>query len=385
MMITNVETAWVSLPLPKPRGLSTGPITHSTDAVCRITTAGGLQGIGEARGGPLDEICRIIDTVFRPQLIGQHAAEGARLWRQMHELLLGPNTPLHAWRPRTVLSAIAAVDLALWDIKAKAAGLSFCRLLGSKPKDVPAYISEGFYVAGQSLAEMAQECVAALEQGGYTSLKIRIGKAPADDVARVRAVRQAVGDNINLMVDVNEAWDLEQARATLPRLEEFDLFWLEEPAQLDRPPKDPTAPDRLAGEIAKLTAIPLASGENHISLEECRSLLEHAPLRYMQFDATKNGGVTEFIKVAGHCLANGVLLAPHHAAHFHAHLVAAMPHGFIVEMFDNAKQHSAWPDLFIGYPQLRAGKLHLTDAPGWGMEINDDFINRCATKVSWRA
>lgn len=385
MKIDRVETAWIRMPLPRPRGLSGGPITHSADAVCRITTSGGLQGIGEARGGPLDQICEIIDTVFRPKLLGRHAAETECLWREMHDVLLGPESPDRPWRTRTVLAAIAAVDLALWDIKAKAAGLPICRLLGGCPRGVPAYFSDAFYSDDQSLEEVAAEAAEGLLAGGFSALKVRIGRDPDDDVARVRAFRRAVGDDVDIMADVNQAWGIEQARATLPRLEEFRLFWLEEPNSVRRAADDFSAPDRLAGEIARLTSIPLASGENHISLAECRSLLEHAPLRFMQFDATKNGGVTEFLKVAALCQAHGVPMAPHHVPHFHVHLAAAVPNGTIVEVFDNAKQHVAWPDLFSGYPEVRDGRMWIRDEPGWGMAVNDELIERGGVKVRWES
>ena len=104
----------------------------------------------------------------------------------------------------------------------------------------------------------------------------------------------------------------------------------------------------------------------------------------MQFDAIKNGGVTEFLKVAALCEAHSVPLAPHHVPHFHVQLAAAMPNGFIVEVFANAKQHVAWPDLFPGYPEVRDGKMYVPDGPGWGMEINDDLIGRHGTRVCWR-
>jgi len=373
------------MPLPKPRGLSGGLITHSTDALCRITTAGGLQGIGEARGGPLEQICEIIDTVFKPRLIGRHAAETERLWRGMRELLLGPGAPKHAWQPRTVLAAIAAADLALWDIKAKAAGLPLCRLLGGRPTGVRAYFSDAFYSDDQPLEAAAAEAAEGLAAGGYSALKVRIGRDPDDDAERVRAFRREVGDGVDLMADVNQAWDLAQAQATLPRLEEFNLFWLEEPNSVRGRAEDFAAPDRLTGEIAALTSIPLASGENHINLAECRSLIENAPLRFMQFDATKNGGITEFLEVAALCQAHDIPLAPHHVPHFHVQLVAAIPNGFILEVFDNAKQHVAWPDLFPGYPEVRQGKMWISEAPGWGMEINDDLIVREGVRVCWGA
>jgi L-alanine-DL-glutamate epimerase-like enolase superfamily enzyme len=385
MHVARIETAWIEMPLPMPRGLSIGPITHSIDAVCRITTSSGVQGIGESRGGPLAETCEIIDAVFKPKLLGRHAAETEHLWQLMHETLLGPEAPTHRWARRTVLGAIAAVDMALWDIKAKAAGLPLCQLLGGQPREVPAYYSDGFYTEGQSLDALAPECAEGLEAGGFRSLKMRIGRDPDDDVARVRAVRRAIGPDTDLMVDINQAWDRAQAEATLPRLEEFGLYWLEEPTPVSRPADDYAAPDRLVGEIARGTSIPLASGENHISLAECRSLIENAPLRFMQFDAIKNGGVTEFLRVASLCRAYDVLLAPHHVPHFHVQLVAALSNALILEVFDNTKQHVAWPELFPGYPEVRNGAMRVPDRPGWGMSINDDLIEAHGVKVCWSA
>jgi L-alanine-DL-glutamate epimerase-like enolase superfamily enzyme len=385
MRIERLECAWIKMRLPKPRGLSIGPITHSSDAVCRITTSGGLVGIGESRGSPLNEICEIIDTVFKPMLLGQHAAETEHHWQEMHRMLLGPEAGEPKWKRRSVLGAIAAVDMALWDIKAKAAKLSICRLLGGQPRPVQAYLSEGFYSDDQPLEEVAQEAAAGVGAGGFKKLKVRVGRDPEDDVKRLRAFREAVGEGVDIMVDINQMWDLPQAQATMPRLEEFNLFWLEEPNRLNRPADDFSAPERVTAKIMAMASIPLASGENHTTLDECRSLAENTPVRYMQFDAIKNGGVTEYLRVAAICQARGVLLAPHHVAHFHVQLAAAMPNGFTVEVFDNAKQHIAWPDLFPGYPEVREGKMILPDGPGWGMGINDDLINRHGVKVCWNA
>ena len=139
------------------------------------------------------------------------------------------------------------------------------------------------------------------------------------------------------------------------------------------------------GQIAALTKIPLALGENHETLAQCRSAVENAPVRYLQFDAIKNGGVTEFLRVAAFCLAHGVPMAPHHVAHFHVQLAAAVPNGLMVEAFVNARQHVAWPDLFPGYPQIHQGHMILPDGPGWGLTVNDDLIHRHGTEVCWNA
>ncbi len=101
--------------------------------------------------------------------------------------------------------------------------------------------------------------------------------------------------------------------------------------------------------------------------------------------AIKNGGVTEFLRVATLCRAYGVPLAPHHVPHFHVQLVAALSDALLVEVFDNAKQHVAWPDLFLGYPEVRNGAMQVPDGPGWGLSINDDLIAAHGVKVCWNA
>ncbi|MGH2354228.1 MAG: mandelate racemase/muconate lactonizing enzyme family protein [Chloroflexota bacterium] len=391
MKIEDVEVAWIQLPLPMGRGLSGGPITSSTDLVCRISTADGVRGIGEARGAPLPVMAEIVNEGLRPLLIGEDAAATQYLWTKVEEALFGDDHPTRpkAWERRALLGAMAAVDLALWDVKARAAGLSVCRLLGGQPHPVPAYISSGFYVEGQSLAAMAQETLEELAARGFSATKIRVGRGePEDSVARVRAVREAVGPDVKLMVDANQAWDTGEAIAHAHAIEPYNLTWLEEPLPSPGRPHRTTRQvkdwDAETGRVAAHTAIPIASGENHVTLEECRDLVDQGHVRYVQFDCIKNGGVTEFVKVAAYAEAKGVLLAPHHVPHFHVQLAAAFPHAAWVEVFDNAKQHVAWPDLFPGYPEVRDGQMACPDQPGWGFDVNDRLLTQRGTPVHWR-
>jgi L-alanine-DL-glutamate epimerase-like enolase superfamily enzyme len=391
MKITDIEVAWIQLPLPVGRGLSGGPITHSTDLVCRVTTSDGLRGIGEARGAPLPVMAEIVDQGLRPLLVGEEAAGTQYLWTKVEEALFGEDHPTRpaTWERKALLGAMAAVDLALWDVKAKAAGLSVCALLGGKPHPVPAYISSGFYVEGQSLEAMAEEAREELNACGFRATKIRVGRgAPEDSAARVRVVREAVGPDVQIMVDANQAWDTGEAIAHAHAMEEYDLTWLEEPLPSPHRPHRVTKEvkdwDAETGRVAAHTSIPIASGENHVTLEECRDLVNKGHVRYVQFDCIKNGGVTEFVKVAAYCEAKGVLLAPHHVPHYHVQLAAAFPHACWVEVFDSAKQHVAWPDLFPGYPEVRDGRMACSAAPGWGFDVNDRLLKERGTLVHWR-
>jgi len=389
--IADIEVAWIQLPLAEGRGLSGGPITHSTDVLCRVTTTDGVQGIGEARGAPLPMISSAIDEVLRPLLQGQDPAATQHLWTKMAQALLDEEgMPRHApWTRNACLGAIAAVDLALWEIKAKVAGMSVCRLLGGHPRPMRAYCSAGFLTDGQPVDEMARETLEEMKERGFLATKIRVGRGgPEVSAARVQAMREVLGADGQIMVDANQAWSTEEAIEHAKAMEPYDLTWLEEPLSSPGRPHRGTKEirdwDAETGRLAASTRIPIASGENHVTLAETRDLVDKGGVRYVQFDCIKNGGLTEFAKVAAYCEAKGVLLAPHHVPHFHVQIAAAFPQTAWIEVFDNFKQHVAWLDLFPGYPETKDGHIEVLDRPGWGFELNEPFLRERGTLVHWR-
>jgi L-alanine-DL-glutamate epimerase-like enolase superfamily enzyme len=376
-------------PANPPQGLSGGDITHSTDAVCRITATDGTYGIGLARGASLPEICQVIMNAYAPVLIGEDPIQTEYLWQKMHAAGAGRYPEgVYSTRVRAFQAAQAALDIALWDIKGKAANQSVCELLGGKPHDMPAYLSKCFYVKDQSDDDMLDEALTELRSGGYTHMKMRAGRYGVDDaVHRVRIVREALGSDFKIGLDINQAFDTAQTLELLKRLEPYDMMWVEEP--LCRIPKgvDVATPhynwDVALGRLADQTVIPISSGENHFTLKDCLSLVHNGKIKYMQFDVTKNGGVTEWMKVAAICEAYGVLMAPHHVPQFHVQLAAAVPHGFIIECYDNKRQHPAWPDLFEGYPETVGGMIPCQKGPGWGMDVNGSFLQKNGHAVNW--
>ncbi|MDR1061843.1 MAG: mandelate racemase/muconate lactonizing enzyme family protein [Clostridiales bacterium] len=388
MKIAKVETAWIAIPCDPPQGMSMGDIRESSDAVVRITTDDGIRGIGEARGAPLPEICKVIADEYAPLLMGEDPRATQFLWDKIRGCRLASMSPPN-WAPmRPYQAAQAAVDLALWDIKARAAGQSVCELLGGAPRPLPAYLSKAFYVEGQSLEQMCAEAVEELGRDGYRHLKIRAGRYGKDDaIRRVDAVRRAVGPDMKIGVDFNQAFDCDTALATIKALEPYDLMWAEEP--IPRLPKGADAAkggydwDERLGEIARQTSVPLSSGENHYTLSDCGSLISKGGIAYMQFDMTKNGGLTELLKVSAACQANGILMAPHHVPHFQIMPAAACPNAFIIECYDNKRQHPAWPYLFDGFPEVKGGFMECPAGPGWGMEINDAFLKKHGVPVKW--
>jgi len=383
MEITKVETAWVKVKCQPPQGLSDFTISHSTDAVCRITTDEGLQGIGEARG-EIKEICEIINNDLQPLLDGKNPLYIQDLWSKMYKKLLGNSK--NTMQERNFKAAIAAVDLALWDIKAKNARLSVCELLGSNPKPVKAYLAKGCYVEGQTVEKMATEIIPEMEKGGFSHVKIRVGRQGAKEAEkRVKAVRDAIGDKVEIMVDANQGWDLQEAIRSANLLAPYDIYWIEEPlkAPTENNKIDYQIWDYRLNRLKEKISIPLASGENHTDLQEIRNLINKVGPKYIQYDATKNGGVTEWLKVAALAEANELYMVPHHVPHFHAPLTKVVPNGLMVECYDNKRQHPAWPNLFSGFPKVKNGKIELSSDLGWGMEINDKFVHSHGKLVNW--
>ncbi len=385
MKIKRVETAYVMMKCEIPQGLSGGPMTHSTDGLCRITTSDGIHGIGLGRGAPLDQICKLIKEVFAPLLPGENALHTQYLWDKLYnEVVDASGKPKKGLEMNVVRCALCAVDGALWDIKGKAANLSICELLGGKPHPVLGYIQKGFYVDGQSLEEMAEEGLAVFQEGGFEYMKMRVGRnGIREAVERVEIMRKTLGDKAKLMVDVNQAWTLDEALEGAKALAPYNLTWMEEPISRK---KGAGAVD-INAEMGKFQAkspIPLAAGENHRGLHESNELVTKAKPKYMQLDICKqSGGLSEWVKVQALCLANGVLMAPHVAPHFHVQLVAAVSNGFIIEICDNPKQHPAWPDLYIGFPKVKNGHMEIPRGAGWGLEINDDMVKKVGTAVDW--
>ncbi|MBT3272716.1 MAG: mandelate racemase/muconate lactonizing enzyme family protein [Spirochaetales bacterium] len=388
MKIKKIETAWLSIESPEPQGLSGGYMTHSSDAVCRITTDDGIQGIGEGRGAPLPEICEIIHKLFTPLLQHENPLHIQYLWDRLNLATLDESGNLRkGLRSPSVRGALCAVDLALWDIKGRAAGMSVCELLGGKPGPIQAYIQKGFYVEGQSLSAMADEAVEVLTEGGFKHLKMRVGRGGvAEARERVEVMRKALGDDIGLMVDVNGAWELPEAIEGAHALEPYNLMWMEEPiSRIPRTlPKEGYNWNEELGKLGQATTIPMAAGENHEGLYEFNDLIMKGKPKYMQLGVAKrSGGVSEWVKVAAICQANGILMAPHLVPQFHVHLVAAAPNGFILECGDNEKQHPSWPDLFPGWPVVKNGHVECPTSPGWGLAINDKMIREHGTILRW--
>ena len=225
----------------------------------------------------------------------------------------------------------------------------------------------GYYQEGKATEDLTQECASYVDMG-YNAIKLKIGGVSVEeDVERVGAVRETVGPNVDLMLDVNEGYDVPTAIRAAHLMEPFNIRWLEEPVHWY---------DRVTGlgQVAASTSIPIASGENAAHRWDARDLIIHGGIKVMQFDCTRSSGITECLKVASLCAMQNVRLAPHHDPQIHGHLVAALPVGEILETFPTADRDPVWAELFSVRPEIHNSEMTLLDRPGWGIELNEDTL-----------
>lgn len=353
--IERVRCALYRVPLAEPVSdakVHTGrqqPLASVDVLIAHIATADGLEGIGfsysKRAGGPaLFAHARQL----APLLAGEDALAIGRIWEKL------------VWAAASIgreglaVQTVAAFDIALHDRRAKHAGLPLATLLGRYRDSVRCYDTGGGF-----LSATTAEVIASAERSlgrGVGGIKVKVGGDPAEDVARIAAVRAAIGEGTPLMADANQQWDRAAARRIGRRLERYDLTWLEEP--LD-------AYDA-AGHAALRQALdtPIASGEMLSTTRDLRRLLDAGAVDVLQPDAVRVGGVTPYLRIAAIAAEQGVTVAPHFATELHIHLASAQPGEGWVEYFD-------WlAPLFEEQLEIAGGRIRVPDRPGLGLTLS---------------
>jgi L-alanine-DL-glutamate epimerase-like enolase superfamily enzyme len=356
MKITGITTEEYRWPRHKPITNGKHTYTHSGLALVKIETDAGITGIGLGAGGRIGDA-----TVahLTPLLIGEDPIDVERLWHKMW-------VPKLIGRRGLTTRAISAIDIGLWDIRAKAAGMPLYKLLGGYRDRVPTYIAGGYYEEGKGLRELAQEMIDNVEMGAR-AIKMKIGAVPIrEDVERVRAVREAIGPDVKLLVDANCAYRFYEAIQIAKRMEEYDIFWFEEPV----------APDDYEGhrKLAEATSIPIATGENEYTRYGFRDLIAHNAAAILNADAKVLGGVTEFMKVAALAQAHDLDIAPHGSQDIHIHLVAAISNGLILEFYRDTVD-PMWGKIYHETLRLNDdGTVSPPEVPGIGADPNYETL-----------
>lgn len=338
-----------------------GPALQRVQAAITIHTDAGVAGIGRT----WEPRVAAIRDLFTPLLIGEDPLNAERLWARMEAA-----TVAHLGQEGALMAAIGALDIALWDLRGKLLGRPCWQLLGGYRDWVEAYAD--IPIRSRTPEGLAEEVAAAVAQG-FRAVKFHILSPDPDHiVAEARAARAAIGPDVKLMVDIFRALDPRTAVAVARRLEEYDLFWLEEPVRWHDQPLGLAL-------VAQGTRLPIAGGEGESSLFGCRAILERGGVTYLQANIIGAGGYTNWLRIAGLAAAYHARLAPHGAAwpEINAHLVASQPHGVIVPATTPGLPPEVWGRLYQDFA-IRDGRVQLTDRPGLGLAFDAGFLRRHA-------
>jgi len=364
--IDTIELA--KIPVTPP--LVKSPMLQSATLI-QVKTDNGIVGISQITGPMPSATIAFIEKDLAPFLKGKDPLETERL---MHQMLWNFNSRAHSgvWS-----FAVSAIDVALWDIKGKYFNTPVWRLLGGAQKSVPAYLTYGFRTySREELAEAAKHFVAQ----GHKRLKIVVGRLnihgqmdssgasgehreddPSEDEARVRAVREAVGDDVELMVDANCLMKFDAALRWCKRLEPYNLMWFEEPIVHND--------TRMLAELRKRTSIPIAAGQRDSFSKLCELASEHA-VDFLNPHVGSVGGFTMGMKVAA--VAQAFNLPIGNGDFYDVHLHAAVPNGWRTEV--RVPNWLAANVIYKDLPNPENGWVTLTERPGLGLELNDDAV-----------
>ena len=370
--IQNVNACTIRIPLNVPTTFSTRHVVAREYALVRVCGDDGIEGIGFCYGGnnAAGLVTMAVTDLLAPILLGQDCHAVERHWEAMYDeaLLQG--------RAGAVMRAISILDTALWDRNARAAGLPLYKFLGAHRTDlVPAYASGGYYLEGKTPTMLGEE-MARYVAMGFRAVKMKVGGlSNREDADRVRAAREAIGPDVLLTLDANNAWkDLPTALSAIRLFEPFDPYWIEEPFS----PDDIDNHARLAA----ATPITVATGEIEAGRWRFKHLLERGAAAILQADAAVCGGITEWRRIAATSASFGVTMCPHWFHDLHIHLVASVPNGQFVEFFPDSEVLN-FREVVTHQLEVRDGALVLPQRPGLGFDFDEAAVSSFAV-APWK-
>ncbi|MEQ1880356.1 MAG: mandelate racemase/muconate lactonizing enzyme family protein [Burkholderiales bacterium] len=376
MKITKLEIHILRAPdTGRPHWVSNFIVPRANEILVRMHTDEGIEGIGIATSyTPIEAAIHAFKSGIADQIIGEDPLAPERLYQKLFSLTWQRLAHEKGWSREALIRISSAMDIACWDIVGKVAGLPLYRLFGGFRSKVPCYVTCAYYRDGKDMAELRDE-MQMLKAQGHTGFKAKAGGLPLkEDMKRLELVREVIGNDNHLMIDVNRGWDLPTAIEAARLMEPLNPRWLEEPVRW--------ADDRRELKLlAQKTRIPLSAGESELTPYGCRSLLEEQAIQILQFDCTMFGGFTEGRKLSALCELNNVQVAPHHDCFIHAHIVAASPAGCIVESFTDPERDPLQAELFENPPKIAAGWLTLNETPGLGLKLSEAAVKKFGERI----
>jgi len=343
--VTKVEICMVDLVPPVKRTDAIQSFVSQETPIVTITDSDGATGTGYSytigTGGPA--IISLLENTLAPELIGREAECIENIWRDLllktHATAVGPITSL----------ALAAIDIALWDLRCKKAGLPLYRMAGGAKKSVPLYTTEGGWLH-IPVDELVSDALA-MQAKGFAGTKIKIGSPHiSTDRVRLAAVRDAVGPEFDIIVDANQSFSRSEAIKRARMLEEFDISWFEEPV-----PADDIGTH---ADLSLHTSVPIAVGESMYSLSQFKDYLVQDACSIVQVDVARVGGITPWLKTAHMSEAFNVSVCPHFLMELHVSLVCAVPNAPMLEyilQLDPITKSRLTIENGIAYPPEAAG------------------------------
>jgi L-alanine-DL-glutamate epimerase-like enolase superfamily enzyme len=360
MRITAIDVHWLRLPLPPQVADAMTDLSHWDFIAARVATDNGPVGWGYnctiAEGS--ETLVTLLQKDLAPRFLGRDPFLVRRLWQEIY--LDRYFTGITG----VAVQGVAAIEIALWDIIAKACRQPLWRLLGGYNDDrIPAYSTDGGWL-GFTEAELIANAKA-IRAAGFCGFKMKIGKPElAEDISRVGAVRRAVGPHYRIMVDANGRWDFTTARRAIDALAEFDIYWFEEPVH----PFDVAA----HAALAQATNVPILAGETMYDLRMFRDFMVARAIGIAQPDVLKLGGITGWLEVAALARAFGLPVVPaaHNMMQLDVQLMAAIPHGLMLE-------HIPWLTPVFERPvRIERGHALVPQEPGAGTDVRAEAITQ---------
>jgi L-alanine-DL-glutamate epimerase-like enolase superfamily enzyme len=365
--IESVSVCVARVALENVTSFATRTVSARDYCLVKVRSSEGVEGIGfcyvGSAGGRIAQVA--VQELLAPILVGQDSLRVEGLWQAMYSesLLQG--------RSGSVMRAISILDTALWDLNARTAKLPLYQYLGAYVVDrVPAYASGGYYLDGKT-PEMLGEELAGYVEAGFKAVKMKVGRlSPSEEEDRIAAAREAVGADVYLMLDANNAWsDVPTALTYMRRYEPYDPYWMEEPF----------GPDDIDShaKLAQLSPVVIATGEIGYGRWYHKELLDKRGAEILQTDAVVCGGITEWKRIAAMAAGYGVTMCPHWFHDVHVQLVAATPNARYVEFFPDDKVLN-FRRLIDTQLRHEDGNLILPKTPGLGFNFDEKAVKKYA-------
>lgn len=391
MLIKNVEALALSYPMKQPIMDSFCYTDQRNAVIVKIETDEGVVGYGEAAsyGGSLLATLTVIEKELKPLIVGEDPFLRELLWERMYKKYYQHG------RGGILIGAISGVDIALWDLIGKITNLPVYKLLGGYKNRVRAYASCGFYEKGKGIAELSEEMKKVVKRG-FTAVKMKVGRTSTipnsrlpilphgdccnvslkEDIERVKAVRESIGENVDLLIDANSSWDTETAIRMAKALEQYNIYYIEEPVA--------TEDKEGSAKLAQATSIPIAGYETAYTRYEFKDLITMKAIDIVQPDAVWVGGITECMKIAALASAYNLTVIPHSFSSAiclaaNLHFTAAIPNGEMVEL--DVNENPFKKDLIKESIDIDSeGYINIENKPGLGITLNEEVVKEYRIK-----